>query len=362
VTQLVPWRWNVYTQFPFTTNPVLGTEEEFLSGVRAIKKMGVGVSPFISIMLARKNIASRYGLTVNPKADWTYDPGFIPRFRPGYAGGNTAAQAGPWIPLWLKDTKDIFLSWIQKGLCSFGWDQFISYGGDESFHKLVDLFREVRAEARKCDPQSSFNGENYHDYEVVGEVLDFTWNWRNYSEGWQTVTSVLPYPRMNANVENSPLDVKMMFMDNIYMNLMPKHPDKPNGTAWIHDFPKLGMALKQCAALRKQFLPYFVEGNFLGSSVLAAPSQAHVVGYQRPDSLLLIALNPSEEERLTPRVAVKVNDWLGHEGKPDSLSLTVYDAQGHELERQTMPVGFWEDTPWRMAPLELKLFEFRRIS
>ena len=286
VSQIVPWRWNEYSQFPFTVNRMLGTEKDFLDGVKAIKSMGIGVSPFISIMLARENIAARYGLTVNKKDDWTYDPDFIPRFRPGYATGNIAVEAGPTHPVWVSDTKEIFQSWFRKGICSLSWDQFL--GSQEVVRKLIDLFRGIRSEARACDPQSAFSGENYVNYEEVGEILDFTWNWRNYSDGWQTVTSVLPYPRLNANVQNSPLDVKKAFMNNIYMNLMPKHPDRPNGTAWIHDFPELGSALKECTGLRHRFLSYFTQGNFSGSSVLANSSQAHVVGYQCANSLLLI--------------------------------------------------------------------------
>lgn len=353
VTEIVPWRWNDYwTQFPYTLRKELGTEEEFYAGVKAIKQVGVNVCPFISIAIARANAAPRYGLPLSG-VDWTYHPELIPRIRPGYTTGNATTRVGTANRQWVKDVQDILLSWIDRGICSFSWDGFELLTVER--RGLVEIIRPIREKARKVEPESTFSGENWADLEIAGEVLDYTWNWRDYSEDWQTITSVLPWPRQNVSVQTSPLTVKKGFMDNMYLNVMPKKPDMPNGTAWIHEFPELSAALKQCAELRKQFLPYFVEGNFLGGSVLAAPSDASATGYQRPGALLVIVLNPLDKP-LQTQVRVRLSEWLPATAGA-SWKLTAYDGEGARQVRPPL-----RDTDWKeelkLEALELKLFEF----
>ena len=270
VTEIVPWRWNDYwTRFPYTIRKELGTDAEFFNGVKAVKQMGVNVSPFISIAIARANAAPRYGLPLSG-VDWTYHPELIPRIRPGYTTGNATTRVGTANKQWVKD-----------------------------------------------------------------------------------VQAVLPWPRQNVSVQTSPLTVKKGFMDNLYLNLLPKKPDMPNGTAWIHEFPELGAALKQCAALRKQFLPYFVEGNFRGASVLSAPSDACTSGYQRPGALLVIVLNPLDKP-LQTHVRVKLSEWLPASAR---VQLTEFDGRGAGRRRPPVGGGDWAEE-LKLDPLELRIFEF----
>src|SRR5262249_36942887 len=152
--------------------------------------------------------------------------------------------------------------WISRGITSFSWDQFWYKYRSGQKPALVDLISRVRDSARAKDPQSTFGSESVTGLELEGPVLDYTWNWNDYSDA-APITSVLRSPRLNCNIEDSPLVVKKGFADNLYLNFWPSLPDQPNGTAMISDRPELGAALLQTAKMRKQFLPYFTEGTFL---------------------------------------------------------------------------------------------------
>jgi hypothetical protein len=109
------------------------------------------------------------------------------------------------------------------------------------------------------------------------------------------ILNVLRAPRLNCNVEDSPLIVKKGFIDGLYLNIFPRKLDQPNGTALISERPELAMAVKEVARLRRQFLPFFVEGTFIGDSVLREPTPAFVRGYQLGDRLLVFVLNDRKE-------------------------------------------------------------------
>ncbi|MGI8965935.1 MAG: hypothetical protein ACR2H1_07590, partial [Limisphaerales bacterium] len=72
IDEMVLWGWHKYFELPLPgPQPILGTEKEFSEAVKACRKLGVNVVPFISIYQVNSVSASRYGLQglVN---GWTY--------------------------------------------------------------------------------------------------------------------------------------------------------------------------------------------------------------------------------------------------------------------------------------------------
>lgn len=204
--------------------------------------------------------------------------------------------------LWREDARAAVSDWINQGLTSFAWDQF------EGNQAMVTLAEEIRTQARAHDGQSVFAGESITNLEMESRVLDYTWNWVDYEDA-APVTNVLRSPRLNCNVEDSPLVVKKAFADNLYINAMPRKPDQPNGTALISEKPALGKSLKEVARLRQQFLPYFVDGTTIGDAVLWKPAPAFVRGYQLGNKLLIVVLN-DQKKPASVRVESDLSLWL----------------------------------------------------
>ena len=75
------------------------------------------------------------------------------------------------------------------------------------------------------------------------ELLDYTWNWGGYRD-CKAFTSVFPAPRVNSCVSSSPVVAKRVFMDNCFLNIMPRKPGSVNGSGWIRDHAALSGALK----------------------------------------------------------------------------------------------------------------------
>ena len=188
--------------------------------------------------------------------------------------------------------------------------------------------------------------------EFDSQVLDYTWNWIDYQDA-APLTSVLRTPRLNCNVEDSPLVVKKGFADNLYLNVMPRKPDQPNGTALISEEPVLAAALKQVAGLRKEFLPYFVDGTFIGDSVLREAASAFVRGYQRGNKLLVIVLNDQAGPQVVG-VESELDLWLP---TTESYQVKYYDSEGKLLSTERGKGGRWFGTTRRLEPQELAFFE-----
>src|SRR5690606_4531995 len=92
-------------------------------------------------------------------------------------------------------------------------------------------------------------------------VLDYTWNWGPVFAEADPVMNVFRVPRLNINLDDDPLGAKKAFTAGLFINATPRRIDHPNATALVSEKPALAAALKQVAALRKQFLPYFTEGR-----------------------------------------------------------------------------------------------------
>ena len=143
------------------------------------------------------------------------------------------------------------------------------------------------------------------------------------------IVSVLRSPRLNCNIDDSPLAVKKCFAEGLYLNVMPSREDEPNGTALISERPPLARALKDVAAMHKQFLPFFVEGNALGESVLSQATAAFVRAYRLRDRLLVLVLNdlPEPQSRC---FRSDLSLWLP---KSDDFEVKYFDEQGQSASK-----------------------------
>ncbi len=167
------------------------------------------------------------------------------------------------------------------------------------------------------------------------------------------ILNVLQAPRLNCNIEDSPIEVRKCFAEDLYLNIMPSKPDEPNGTAWIRERPALAAALKQVVSLRRQFLPYFVNGTFIGDSVLSAPVSFFVRGYQLAKSLLIIVLNTSDKPEY---VTVQTDPalWL----PPAHLfEIKSYDFDGRLFRSQLKSGPRLTMSSRLLHPSELAIFE-----
>jgi hypothetical protein len=220
--------------------------------------------------------------------------------------------------------------------------------------------------------------------ERVSQVGDYTWNWLDYIEAGPYLNAVR-YPRINCNVEREARVVKMAFADGLFINAMPKQPEATNGTKLIGEEPELAAALQQVAALRRQFLPYFVEGNFLGESVLSRPvcrfvrsktdgeiggalfkasnfeyPELFVRGHQLHNRLLIVVLNNSTIVRPVD-IPINLGLWL-----PEArvYQVAYYNGMGHRIRsrRTCLDKGSeWQGQTDRLQPLELAFVEIEAL-
>jgi len=352
IDELTPWEWCPFFSLPIPVRPLLGSKEDFLSGVRRAREVGVNVAPFISVHIINGSNLDRYGLKATGVENWDYHPDLIPRFRPYYV--KFPETEGTLIDTtnktWQQDLLATLTDWVEAGVPSFAFDQFFWDHVPGRTPEFVDLIQKLRKLARAKDPESTFAGEA-SDFEYDSSVLDYTWNWVDYVDAGP-ILNVLHAPRLNCNVQDSPLVVKKAFADGLYLNVMPKKPDQANGSALISEQPALAAALKEVAPLRKQFLRYFVEGTFLGDSVLSEPTSAFVKAYQFRDRLLVIVLN---DQRKPQQVLVHsdLRLWLP---VSSSYKVVYYDFAGRQIETRSVRNPPWLGVTPRLHPLELAFF------
>ncbi len=287
-------------------------------------------------------------------ANWTFHPEFVPQFQPTYAFDYNAAFVDSDNALWQQDVFKELSKWIEKGASSFVWDQYKPRTEKDRPSGMIQLTRQIRALARAKDPDATFAGESAisTNLEAESEVLDYTWDWKNYWDAGPII-NVLRTPRLNANVESSTLVVKKAFADGLFLNVMPHRLDQPNGTALISENPPLSNALKQVAALRRQFLSYFVKGVFLGDSILSSPSTDFVHAHQLPGRVLIFVVNDSKESK-TVSFLSDLGVWL-----PAASSYTVKAyAETGTLTKPPITSGRHAAfTTGLLAPAELAIFE-----
>jgi hypothetical protein len=351
--ELVLWGWSDSFTLPIHSSPLLGTEQELLQGIRQAKALGVNVAPFVSIHIILTHGVARYG--VNPgHDDWTYHPELIPQFEPFYAHDNDGTFVDDNNLLWQQDARATLTEWAKWGMSSLSFDQFIYKEAPGQKPGLIKMIEDVRAVARSEDPQSTFSSESCTDLELDSSILDYTWNWTDYLDAGPLV-SVLRSPRLNCDIDDSPVAVKKCFAEGLFLNVMPSKVDEPNGTALISDKPPLARALKSVASLHGQFLSYFVEGSALGESVLERPTTAFVRAYSQGNGVLVWVLNDHPEaQQVVLRSDLSL--WLPTSG---SYRVKYYDQDGKLLRDSPLENASWLGITDRLQPGEMAAFEIR---
>jgi hypothetical protein len=353
IDEMVLWQWNRSFVLPLPgPYPHLGTPQEMVDAIKECRKLGVNVAPFISVLQANPDTAPRYGLNVSGNNGWTYHSELLPRWNPPYATAFSCVQAGPLNKLWQADVLAGTRQLVDLGIPSLSWDQFWTTKDPEP--NMISLAKAIRACARKADPESSFSGEELWNAEPDSAILDYTWDWGGYRD-CQAFTSVFPAPRINCCVSSSALVVKKAFADNLYLNVLPRRAQSANGSGWISDHPELSQALKQCASLKKQFLPYFTDGNLIGDCLFKAPCPGtHTCAYVFPDKALLILINLD----LNPRkfgFDVDIAPWV--KSASGRYEARHYTAQG-KLASIVEIASKWQGQTRTLAPEEIDVFEF----
>jgi hypothetical protein len=351
--EMVFWCWRDELLRPMTgPYPHLGTEQDMTDAVAACRKIGVNAVPFVGVLVVGVSSAGRYGLTVTDSGWYTYHSELIPRTGTDYAHAFASVQPGTTNPLWNQDILDGCKRLVDLGVPSVCFDQYYSVNAPPP--NINSLTTQIRAYAKKRDPESTFSGEELRNWEIDSKHLDYTWNWGPYKgKDYRPLLSVFPAPRMNYCIDSSPLSAKMGFADNLYLCIMPRKPESANGSDSIVNYPAFSKALKQCAALRKRFLKYFTDGKLIGDCLLSSPSGAHVSGYVLKDRALMVLVNTDSAQAVD--FSVDLSAWLPSASAGYRLFETSED--GDRLHTQTVP-GKWRGTAERMAPGELRVFEF----
>jgi hypothetical protein len=286
--------------------------------------VGVNVAPFISVCIAKEKKMAKYGVK-DFNTNYTYHPEFIPRFNPPYAGRYRGYQLDTRNAVWQAEVLASCKRLVDIGIPSLSWDQYYIQPPEPN---LLTLTRQIRVHSRQIDPQSTFSAEELHNFEVSADYLDYTWNWGPYRDV-QPLVNAFPAPRVNFNIDASSAEVKHCFISNVYMNVQPRKPDGINGSDWIRNHAELSQSLKQCAKLRTQFLPYFVDGTLIGDCILAKPcSGAQVCAYALPDKILVIVLNTGSQE--PKQLKLNPAPWLA--STSGRYAVKWYDGEGHAIQ------------------------------
>ena len=351
--EIVVWNW--YWSFQSPISPpyvVCGTEKEMAENTAICKKMGVNVQYELTCMQLSSPSAESYGLTPTPAGSWTYHTEFIPRHNPDYGVARWSIFINQSNRRWQADILNSCKHLSDIGCASLCWDQ---YGGDPSVKpNLYTLTAKIRDYAKQRDPDSTFSGEPV-ELERDAIYLDYTWMMGDFKD-YRPYTSVMEAPRFNPNVDRSARDVKLNFMDNLYMNIMPSKPDGPNGSAMIADYPNVSCALKQCARLRKQFLKYFLDGKLIGECILTEPCPGtHVTAYTLPNASLMILMNIKEQDQpQTFRFSCDLAHWVP--SPSSSYEIRQFDLNGKLIQsRQVQTV--WQSETEAIEKYGLVLYE-----
>jgi len=348
--ELVTWFWSWYFELPLRPRKELGTTADLLDAVRQARELGVNVAPFSSVHIILNRDLARYGLKPGHD-DWTYHTELVPWFRPYYTHELEGVEVDDDNPLWQKDVLSALTEWVDRGVPSISWDVFQFKEGQGQKPGQIKVIEQLRERARAKDPQSTFSGESCTNLELEGSVLDYTWNWVDYVDAGP-ILNVLRSPRLNCDVEDSARVVKKAFTDGLYLNVMPRKPDAPNGSALISSQPEMARALKEVASLHKQFLNFFVEGVFIGDSVISKPCPLFVKGYLHGDKLLMIVLNDQTQAQGVTFTS-DLGLWLP---ASESYRVQSYDSAGKLQATASVQGDRWLGSIPELQPNDLALF------
>lgn len=352
LNEMVIWLWGPW-EIPNQPSPELGTLEEFNRAIADCWAKGVNVSFFVSVMTMLNPIPAKYGQT-DGREDWGYHTDFIPTLRPYYGKASRGSFADPNHPDWQADITASLLKMVERGWTSITWDQAMHKPATPN---LETLFAKVRAAASAKDPEATFAGECLNNLDLDSRWLDYTWNWALFDErmDWRALVNAYPTPRFNVNVGTSPRAVKQLFMDHLFLNVLPSKPDGINGSARITDFPELAKALKVCANLHGQFQTYLEDGRLVGDNILSVPChEARINGYVLAGKALLLVLNTGTQPR-SIAFATDVSPWLS--SPSGRFAITAYDEAGAARGTRVEGSSLWKETTRTLAPNEFALFE-----
>ncbi|MCC6697731.1 MAG: hypothetical protein IT365_19040 [Candidatus Hydrogenedentes bacterium] len=351
LNEMVVWLWQPW-EIPKEPSPELGTLEEFNQAIEACRAVGVNVSLFVSVMTMLDPIPSRYGWN-DGQEYWGYHSDFVPMLRPYYGTASRGSFADLHNAQWQGDVTASLLNMIARGWHSITWDQARHAPGEPN---LETIFSRVRSAAKARNPEATYSAENLNNLDLDSRWLDYTWNWALFDENldWRVLTNAYATPRFNVNVGASPRTVKRLFMDHLFMNVMPSKPEGINGSARIADCPELSRALKICAALHEQFLPYFEDGIPVGDCVLSAPCPgARISGYLRSDGVLLVVTNTSDQAQAIA-FDCDLAPWL--DSPSGEYFVKPYDEAGTARAPRTETAPSWRETTPILKPDELALY------
>ncbi|MBN1491276.1 MAG: hypothetical protein JXA69_15290 [Phycisphaerae bacterium] len=345
IDEMCLWAWNWNLQVPVTPPfPQIGTEEGMRKAVEECRKIGVNVNLFISLMALANPTAQRYGLQVPPPSEgWTYHAEFVPVMRPYYGSGLSCAHIATTDARWQEGVYDACTHLIDTMSPSIGWDQFMGYPSEPGLYTLIER---IRAYAKARDPESTLNGESVTNIDNDAQFLDYTWNWN----GWpwrgdgdcRPFNSVYPAPRLNANVDRSPRQVRGAFVDNMYLNVFTSRKGGINGSGRISDYPALSAALKQCATIRKQFLPYFLDGTLIGDCILAEElPPVRLSTYVLRDRALVVMMNDMGRDS---SISFKCDllPWIA--STSGKYEVKAYDSGGKLIGTKAVDAAWHEQT------------------
>jgi hypothetical protein len=238
---------------------------------------------------------------------------------------------------------------------SIGWDQWGGAPGKQDCYTITEKIRKL---ARAKDPESTLNGESTGNLDLEATYLDYTWSWA----GWPWIAggdcrptiSVYPSPRLNAIIDRSPREVRGAFIDNQYLNVFTSKIGGINGSGMISEYPALGKALKQCAKLRKQFLPYFLDGTLIGDCILVKECPGvRVNGYAAPDRALVFVMNDTGKNN-SISLSCDLAPWV--KSPSGEYQVKSYDMDGKLLKTE-MTKATWTPALENLANSEFAVYE-----
>lgn len=308
VAELVVWHWWRKNGLPILLDPRLGTEDDLAAALARCKEIGVPVSLFVSHHLLRDTDETppewrHLNAAQQPvQDDWTYGRDFLPRWRVPFVGTHAMMRGSALAPGWREEALREYEHLLDLGATSICFDQFWSWfepnfsksrdaRADAEGDRLLEFGRSAQEMIRKRNPSGTFSGEMPSEMKVP--VLDYTWEWRNAEEldDDAPFRVVFPQVRLNANVNEHPRGALYGFAEGGLINLMPgnMHSFK------LADCPDLVRTVKQLAALRRRFLPYFTEGEFRHVEGVTVRSGL-VRAYSHGENILVVVANPGDRE------------------------------------------------------------------
>jgi hypothetical protein len=363
LAELIVWHWWRRNGYPIFLDPRLGAEADFRAALDRCRALGVPVSLFVSHKLQRDNPRDTDPSWVFLNAagqrilsNWTYGEGFSPRFGPPFIGTHSMVYGSARSPGWRAAGLEQYRQIQEKyGPVSICFDQFHAWpdpdfnpAGDgrpnEEGEHLLAFGREAREIVRQANgdtnPDATFSGEHMTDTRVP--VLDYTWEWKNGFDIEQSAPFryVFPQVRLNANVNEHPRGALLAFMEGALLNVMPGNMRSHR----LRDHPTLVAVLRKLAALRRRFLPFFVEGQYRYTEELTATGCTARL-YTHGDSILVIATNPTDTPTQASLVvgADELRASTPHRSDsadpadradPADATLTVFSLDGDTVEQR----------------------------